>query len=113
VSCGVASTDLLADDLVDSPLRLFRLADAAQYRAKRSGARRPVVAGRSVPDEPGDSPSDRRSRRGRLSTDVPAALESGLAALDALAGSDVRARLECAAEHIVTLLDAAGWWLSV
>jgi len=47
VSCGVASTD---DDvgLVRSPGRLFRLADAAQYRAKRGGSKQPVVAGRSL-----------------------------------------------------------------
>ena len=44
VSCGVASTDSLAGH-VDSPVRLLRLADAAQYRAKRAGLRWPVVAG--------------------------------------------------------------------
>ena len=44
VSCGVASTDSLAGH-VDTPLRLLRLADAAQYRAKRAGLRWPVVAG--------------------------------------------------------------------
>jgi diguanylate cyclase (GGDEF)-like protein len=111
VSCGVASTEVLAGP-VDSPVRLFRLADAAQYRAKRAGTRHPVVAGRSVPETPRDSPADRRARRGRLSTDVPAALESGLAALDALGAADTRARLERVADHIRDLLDAGGWWLS-
>ncbi|MGH3144125.1 MAG: sensor domain-containing diguanylate cyclase, partial [Gaiellales bacterium] len=35
VSCGVASTESMPGRL-DSPVRLFRLADAAQYRAKRT-----------------------------------------------------------------------------
>ncbi|HEV7625823.1 MAG TPA: diguanylate cyclase [Streptomyces sp.] len=45
VACGVAST---GDPIgpVWSAARLFRLADAAQYRAKAARARRPVVAGR-------------------------------------------------------------------
>ena len=111
VSCGVASTEVLASP-VDNQVRLFRLADAAQYRAKRAGAHHPVVAGRSVPDDPGDTPADRRVRRGRLSTDVPAALESGLAALDALHGESAHQRLEVVADHVRDLLDAAGWFLS-
>ena len=111
VSCGVASTEVLAGP-VDNQVRLFRLADAAQYRAKRAGAHHPVVAGRSVPDDPGDTPADRRVRRGRLSTDVPAALESGLAALDALPAGTARERLEVVADHVRDLLDAAGWYLS-
>lgn len=45
VACGVAST---GDPIgpVTTPDRLFRLADAAQYRAKAARADRPVVAGR-------------------------------------------------------------------
>ncbi|WP_181766751.1 GGDEF domain-containing protein [Streptomyces albidus (ex Kaewkla and Franco 2022)] len=45
VACGVAST---GDPIgpVPSAARLFRLADAAQYRAKAARAQRPVVAGR-------------------------------------------------------------------
>jgi len=111
VSCGVASTEVLASP-VDNQVRLFRLADAAQYRAKRAGAHQPVVAGRSVPDHPGDTPVDRRVRRGRLSTDVPAALESGLAVLDALPAESAVQRLEEVADHVRDLLDAAGWFLS-
>ncbi|MGW1720286.1 diguanylate cyclase domain-containing protein [Streptomyces sp. NPDC002156] len=51
VACGVAST---ADAIgaVRSARRLFRLADAAQYRAKALRADRPVVAGREGPDDP-------------------------------------------------------------
>lgn len=51
VACGVASTQ---DPIgpVASARRLFRLADAAQYRAKAVRAARPVVAGREGPDDP-------------------------------------------------------------
>ncbi|GAA1006908.1 sensor domain-containing diguanylate cyclase [Streptomyces thermogriseus] len=51
VACGVASTE---DDIgpVRSARRLFRLADAAQYRAKALRADRPVVAGREGPEDP-------------------------------------------------------------
>ncbi|UIX31212.1 GGDEF domain-containing protein [Streptomyces sp. GQFP] len=51
VACGVAST---ADAIgaVRTARRLFRLADAAQYRAKALRADRPVVAGREGPDDP-------------------------------------------------------------
>jgi diguanylate cyclase (GGDEF)-like protein len=113
ISCGVASTEILTGP-VESAVRLFRLADAAQYRAKRSGSRHPVVAGRTtLPDEPLDPHvEDRRLRRGRLSTDVQAALESGLNLLDAMPAASTRERLERVADHIRDLLDAAGWWLS-
>lgn len=52
VSCGVAST---GDQIgpVRSAARLFRLADAAQYRAKAARALAPVVAGREGgPEDP-------------------------------------------------------------
>ncbi|MFI9548430.1 diguanylate cyclase domain-containing protein [Streptomyces sp. NPDC052016] len=75
VACGVASTE---DPIgpVCSARRLFRLADAAQYRAKAVRAARPVVAGREGPDDPvvrlADEPprgpaAERRSFRGRPS----------------------------------------------
>ncbi|KEG40301.1 GGDEF domain-containing protein [Streptomyces griseorubens] len=73
VACGVASTE---DPIgpVRSARRLFRLADAAQYRAKAERAAHPVVAGREGPDDPvvrlADEPSreadgERRRFRGR------------------------------------------------
>ncbi|MER6131117.1 diguanylate cyclase [Streptomyces sp. BV286] len=72
VACGVAST---GDPLgpVRSARRLFRLADAAQYRAKAVRAAKPVVAGREGPDDPvvrlADAPppaaAERRRFRGR------------------------------------------------
>ncbi|MGW0189642.1 diguanylate cyclase domain-containing protein [Streptomyces sp. NPDC003362] len=51
VACGVASTEEPIG-AVRSARRLFRLADAAQYRAKAVRAARPVVAGREGPDDP-------------------------------------------------------------
>ncbi|WP_405586759.1 diguanylate cyclase domain-containing protein [Streptomyces sp. NBC_01190] len=74
VAVGVASTgDAIGQ--VSSARRLFRLADAAQYRAKALRAAHPVVAGREAPDDPvvrlADSPPaspsapERRSLRGR------------------------------------------------
>lgn len=74
VACGVAST-ADAIGVVRSARRLFRLADAAQYRAKAVRAGRPVVAGREGPDDPvvrladepfGEGSGDRRRFRGRL-----------------------------------------------
>ncbi|MFG3252441.1 diguanylate cyclase domain-containing protein [Streptomyces sp. NPDC048172] len=76
VACGVASTgDPIGE--VRSARRLFRLADAAQYRAKAARAAKPVVAGREGgADDPvvhlADAPAasaggDRRRFRGRNS----------------------------------------------
>ncbi|NBE54943.1 GGDEF domain-containing protein [Streptomyces boluensis] len=74
VACGVAST---GDPIgpVRSGRRLFRLADAAQYRAKAARSAKPVVAGREGPDDPvvrladeaGPAPraGERRRFRGR------------------------------------------------
>ncbi|TPQ20530.1 GGDEF domain-containing protein [Streptomyces sporangiiformans] len=72
VACGVAST---GDPIgpVRSARRLFRLADAAQYRAKAVRAPKPVVAGREGPQDPvvrlADAPTpaapERRRFRGR------------------------------------------------
>ncbi|WEH35557.1 GGDEF domain-containing protein [Streptomyces sp. AM 4-1-1] len=68
VACGVAST---GDPIgpVHSARRLFRLADAAQYRAKASRSTRPVIAGRDgevvrLADSPPKSAHDRRRLRG-------------------------------------------------
>ena len=112
VSCGVASTDSLSGH-VDSPVRLLRLADAAQYRAKRAGLRWPVVAGQVAAGENVDPAGhDRRRRRGQISARVPEMLESGLSLLDAMPGDDTLARLEAVAEHVAHLTDAGGWWVS-
>jgi diguanylate cyclase (GGDEF)-like protein len=110
VSCGVASTDTLTAP-VNSPARLFRLADAAQYRAKRSGSRTPVVAGQVVQD-PRSEPPVRRARRGRLAVDGAATLESGIEILDGLVDSGPQARVEAIADHLLLMVDAAAWWVS-
>ena len=111
VSCGVASTDAPPGQF-QTPLRLFRLADAAQYRAKRSGSRKPVVAGSTAADVPEESPVDRRARRGRLAVDGLAVLEAGYEVLDRLRGCSVQTRLEAVADHVLLLLDGAAWWVS-
>jgi hypothetical protein len=112
VSCGVASTDSLAG-YVESPVRLLRLADAAQYRAKRAGLRWPVVAGQVAAGENLDPAGlDRRSRRSHSSAQVPEALETGLALLDRLSVRGTQERLEALAGFVTTLVDGAGWWVS-
>lgn len=76
VACGLASTGDPIGPVV-SARRLFRLADAAQYRAKAARSRRPVVAGRDgevirLADSPPKSAHDRRRLRGS----VPEATDS-------------------------------------
>ncbi|THA24810.1 sensor domain-containing diguanylate cyclase [Streptomyces sp. RKND-216] len=65
VSVGIASTgDPIGQ--VRSARRLFRLADAAQYRAKAARARKPVVAGRDGGvDDPVVRMADAPARPGR------------------------------------------------
>lgn len=111
VSCGVASTEVLAGR-VDSQARLFRLADAAQYRAKRAGSHKPVLAGWSVPADPDGPPVERRELRGRLRTDLVGALEAGLTALDSAPHLGRQGRLETVGAMLCDLVDGAGWWVS-
>lgn len=75
VACGVAST---GDPIgpVRSARRLFRLADAAQYRAKAGRAGKPVVAGRDGgPDDPvvrlADAPARPGGERRRFRGEHP------------------------------------------
>jgi diguanylate cyclase (GGDEF)-like protein len=120
VSCGVAST---ADDVgdVDSAGRLFRLADAAQYRAKRSHSAVPVVAGRRLPVGAAENFSqygpiaagDRRLFRGRELSDTARVLRSGIDLLDETRGEATQARLASVADLLAQRSDALGWWLSV
>ncbi|WP_405716114.1 MULTISPECIES: diguanylate cyclase domain-containing protein [unclassified Streptomyces] len=68
VACGIASTGDPIGPVV-SARRLFRLADAAQYRAKAARSVKPVVAGRDdevlrLADSPPRSAHDRRHLRG-------------------------------------------------
>ncbi len=136
VACGIAST---GDSIgpVTTPDRLFRLADAAQYRAKAGRAAHPVVAGRShgpayAPDPtvqladaadpqqrraPGGRPGgDRRRFRGAAhSADPGQLLAAVLGALDQAGPThpaDTLGRLALVAEAASRLLNAVGWWIS-
>lgn len=119
VSCGVACT---ADDVgeVETAGRLFRLADAAQYRAKRSRATVPVVAGRGLPPgvtgyESTNAPSaagERRTFRGRDLSDTARLLRSGLDALDDSRDRSVEDRLVQVAELLSEQVHPLAWWLS-
>ncbi|KAB8165261.1 diguanylate cyclase [Streptomyces sp. 3MP-14] len=75
VACGVASTVAVPGRL-RSGRRLFRLADAAQYRAKAARSPAPVVAGRGdwervVALAGGPGGAERRAFRGRHRPPVP------------------------------------------
>ncbi|AXG79941.1 GGDEF domain-containing protein [Streptomyces paludis] len=68
VACGIASTGDPIGEL-RTARRLFRLADAAQYRAKAARSPGPVVAGRddevlTLADTPSPAAGDRRRFRG-------------------------------------------------
>ncbi|KDN85030.1 hypothetical protein KCH_31290 [Kitasatospora cheerisanensis KCTC 2395] len=134
VACGIAST---GDSIgpVTTPDRLFRLADAAQYRAKAARAAHPVVAGRShgpgfAPDpvvqladsrrSPAGRPNDRRRFRGaahsadpgQLLAAVLAALDQGGTQGELTHPADTLGRLSVVAETASRLLNAVGWWVS-
>ena len=120
ISCGVASTD---DDVgeVRSTGRILRLADSAQYRAKRARSTRPVIAGRSLAAPIGDSAHhgaggpmpERRQVRGRTRGGIDALLELGLANLDHDPTTAVGTRVDIVADVITQYVDAAGWWVSL
>jgi diguanylate cyclase (GGDEF)-like protein len=119
VSCGVASTD---DDVgeVETAGRLFRLADAAQYRAKRSRATVPIVAGRGLPSSVATHPGtqapiaagERRMFRGRDLSDTARVLRAGLRALDDARSLGVEDRLVLVAEQVAEQCNPLGWWIS-
>ena len=121
VSCGVVVTGEEVGP-IDTAERLFRLADAAQYRAKRSRSTRPVVAGRPLPDEallalgrhPLVPPAPRERRLIRQDEVSPARLlELGIVGLDEHPDAAVLARLELVADVAGHHVDGLGWWLSI
>ncbi|MGH8867863.1 MAG: diguanylate cyclase domain-containing protein [Actinomycetes bacterium] len=116
LSCGVASTGEPVLGRVESPAVLLRLADAAQYRAKREHSLEPVVAGRTAlgveRDLEASEPAERRSRRGRLSPDVGRFLTGALAALDGVPDASDEERLRVLAAAAESSLDAAAWFVS-
>jgi diguanylate cyclase (GGDEF)-like protein len=114
-SCGVAvssGTTLPAD--------LFRMADAAQYTAKRSGRGRIAVSHRSNmgrPDPPPGTPPGTRSPwrvfRDRRPGSTDELLVGALGVLDGpLAGGDVVARMEAVATQCAASVGAARWVVS-
>jgi diguanylate cyclase (GGDEF)-like protein len=115
MSCGVAST---GDPIGRVATRdgLFRLADAAQYRAKRSRSLSPVIAGRGQPPDP-ELPIQQRgvpvaAGRGRPSAPVEALLGQALAGLDKLPPTAQRAdRVEVIVDQVARGLDAASWYI--
>jgi len=115
MSCGVAST---GDPIGRVATRdgLFRLADAAQYRAKRSRSLSPVVAGRGQPPDP-ELPQQQRgvpvaATRGRASAPVEALLGQALAGLDKLPPTAQRIdRVEVIVDQVARGLDAASWYI--
>ena len=115
VACGVATTDELPAVGV-TPSRLLRAADAAQYRAKRSSAQHPVVAGRTstptghIADE--REASERRRFRGRGSLEPGQLLDELMRRLDAADDRDSLSRLRVVAATVSETLDAASWWIS-
>jgi diguanylate cyclase (GGDEF)-like protein len=119
VSCGVACTE---DDVgeVETAGRLFRLADAAQYRAKRSNASVPIIAGRGLPPDvvalqAAQAPiaaGDRRMFRGRDLSDTARLLRGGMTVLDDARDRSVVDRLVMVADHIAEQCSPIGWWLS-
>lgn len=119
VAVGVACTGDMVGS-IDNDKRLFRLADAAQYRAKRTRSRRPVVAGHPLPVETSRSlaaeasvPSlERRLRRGIQHPEPLQLLDAALRALDDQADQPARVRLGLVADLVSHYLDAVGWWLS-
>ena len=116
VACGVASTDELPAVEI-TPANLLRAADVAQYRAKRSGFRRPVVAGRTQPelDElalPHDD-GERRLFRGRGKLPPAPAVDAVLAQLDQLPDRVWQDRLAAVGTVMAGTLDAAGWVVSL
>ena len=112
VACGVAtSTD--APPPLTEPAQLLRLADAAQYRAKRSRLTTPVIAGRHLSGAAMAAArlsAERRTFRG-TGADTVRLGEIGVAALDTLGPRSVRERLTAVASTIGPAVDAASWWV--
>ncbi len=107
VSCGVASVGLGAQRAGD----LLRMADAAQYTAKRSGRSRVCVADNDLETTWRASSAERRAIRGRKAPsdlDVGALLQGALDTLDGpLANRPALDRLEAIALGCAAALDAS------
>lgn len=120
LACGVVvTTDAVGS--IELPARLLRLADAAQYRAKRIRSRVPVVAGRPLPPEQSVALTDaddaavpdRRMFRGRDEAHLGHLTDAVLRALDQAPDETTRFRLGLVADLVTHHIDGVGWWLSL
>lgn len=114
ISVGIASTAYL-NDRVESGAGLLRVADAAQYRAKRAKLADPVVAGLPTAD-PSDPPPTARPARRRwrdLTVDPGQVLRAAAAVLDGLPDADVPTRVAAVVAEVCRLGDGSSWWLSM
>lgn len=115
LSCGIAST---ADPIghVANPGDLLRLADAAQYCAKRSRAARPVVAGRPLAPEVAaalsSAPLVGRESGRRVADISQGLLTEVLELLDGCRGASPADRLSAVGDAVCREAAASGWWLS-
>ena len=120
LACGVVVTSEAVGP-VEQPARLLRLADAAQYRAKRLHSRNPVVSGLPLPeelavsltDDEEEAVSDRRLFRGRDVASVGQLTDGALRALDQANEEAPRSRLGMVADLFTHHVDGLGWWLSL
>lgn len=120
LACGVVvTTDAVGS--IEFPARLLRLADAAQYRAKRIRSRGPVVAGRPLPPEQSialtdaddAAAPDRRMFRGRDDASLGHLTDAVLRALDQAPDETTRLRLGLVSDLVTHHVDGVGWWLSL
>jgi diguanylate cyclase (GGDEF)-like protein len=122
LACGVVvTTDAVG--AIEFPARLLRLADAAQYRAKRIRSRVPVVAGRPLPpdlavsltdtDTDETAVPDRRMFRGRDEAQLGHLTDAVLRALDQASDETTPFRLGLVGDLVTHHLDGVGWWLSL
>ncbi|MEO8106484.1 MAG: GGDEF domain-containing protein [Actinomycetes bacterium] len=120
LACGVVVTSDAVGP-VEQPGRLLRLADAAQYRAKRLQSRIPIVSGMPLPDEfavslsddEDEVVSDRRLFRGRDASSLGQLTDAALRALDQAGDEAPRTRLGLVADLFTHHIDGLGWWLSL
>ncbi len=120
LACGVVVTSEAVGP-VEQPGRLLRLADAAQYRAKRLQSRVPVVSGLPLPeelavsltDDEEEAVSDRRLFRGRDVASIGQLTDGALRALDQANQEAPRTRLGAVADLFTHHVDGLGWWLSL
>ena len=112
IACGVATTADMSGD-VRSSLSFFRLADAAQYRAKRGGFTTPVFATDFLSIEEFAPPHrDRRTFRGRDDHDIAGILNGIVDALAMCQTHDMVKRIACAADVLTTAAQGVSWFVS-